>query len=246
MIIGNCLFCGKEYIKRARKYNFCSVICSNSFNKNGLIDIKLPPENEELAEFVGILLGDGYVSKYQTSVILNSIADKDYILYVVNLISKLFPKVKISLIKRKNDKALDIRFNSIIISKYFIEMGIVANNKIIPQWILNDNNFKIACLRGLFDTEGSISFKVYEGKEKVSVYKQLNFRNTNSEIIVFARDALISLGFDPTMTLKHSIYLSNNISIANFREKVGFNNPKLYLRSEVNTFEEYLKFKNLT
>lgn len=245
MILGKCLFCHKEFRKRERKYKFCSLACSSSFNKNGLISIDVPAETEYLAELMGIILGDGYVSRYQTSIVLNSIADREYIVYVTNLIKNIFPDLKISLIKRKNDKALDIRFSSRVISECFINMGIIAKNKSIPPWILENKDFKIACLRGLFDTEGSISFKIYKGKGKKSIYKQLNFRNKNEKIMLFVRDTLLSLGFKPTMSLRYSLYLSNDQSILAYRKIVGFNNLKLFSRSLITTLNEYEEYKKL-
>jgi hypothetical protein len=46
--------------------------------------------DEDLAELVGILLGDGGITMGQTVITLNSEADKDYVLYVNELENKLF------------------------------------------------------------------------------------------------------------------------------------------------------------
>lgn len=243
MILGNCLFCRNGFRKREKKYKFCSLKCSNNFNKNGLIKINLPKLNKLLAEFIGICLGDGYVSEYQTSITLNSIADKEYASYVVGLIKKLFPVLKISIFKRNKENATDIRINSKLLSNFLISMGIVANNKKVPKWILKNESYKKACVKGLFDTEGSISFKTYMGKQKKSIYKQLNFRNSNLELIKLVRDTLISLGLKPTMTLNKSLYLSNHDAISKFRKEIGFGNPKLLKRSEIINLESYEKLK---
>ncbi len=99
-------------------------------------------------------------------------------------------------------------------------------------------------MRGLFDTEGSISFKKYSSKKEVRIYKQLNFRNTDIRLISFVRDSLTALGLKCTMTLKKSLYLSNDNSISIFRDQIGFGNPKLLKRSfiyDINAYEEFLK-----
>ena len=241
MIIGKCLFCKKKFRKREQKYKFCSLICSSNYNKNGLKSIIIPSKSMELAELIGILLGDGYISKYQISITLNSIADKKYVPSVIMLIDNLFPSVGIKQIKRKNENAIDIKFNSKIIADYFYSIGIVANNKKIPEWFLNNKNYRYSCLRGLIDTEGSISFKLYNGKRKNSIYKQLNFRNKNQEILTFARNVMIELGLRPTDSRGYSIYLSNNNDINIYRMLVGFRNPKLHIRSLVYTQDEYFK-----
>lgn len=100
MITGFCLHCKKKFVKKRQVYKFCSLACSNNFNKNGLKQIKLPPYDKLLAEFVGICLGDGCVSKYQTGITLNEVADKKYIPYVIHIIDLLFPNIKIAIIKK--------------------------------------------------------------------------------------------------------------------------------------------------
>ncbi len=243
MILGKCLFCKKDFRKRTKKYKFCSLTCSSNSNKNGLIKIKLPQNSESLAEFVGICLGDGYVSKYQTQIILNSIADKDYAPYIIKLIKKLFPILKISLYKRKEENALNIRINSKIVSDFLMHMGIIAKNKKVPLWILENMSYRKACIRGLFDTEGCISFKKYQGKSKESLYKQLIFTNTNKEIIQFIRDTLINLGLKSTMSLKKNLYLSSHKDVDHFRKEIGFSNAKLLRRSFIYDMHGYHNLK---
>lgn len=243
MIIGKCLYCKREFRKREQKYKFCSLICANNFNKNGLKDIKLPSKSKFLAEFVGICLGDGCVSKYQIGITLNTIADKNYIPYVINLINYLFPTIKVKLVKKQDMNALDVRINSRIISDFLLNMGIIPNNKKVPDWILTSREYRNYCLRGLFDTEGSISFKTYVSKKGISLYKQLNFRNVNEKLMKFTRDTLKDMGLRPTMTVKKSLYLSTHESIDYFREMVGFGNPKLTERCNIRTIEEYNRWK---
>ena len=72
------------------------------------------------------------------------------------------------------------------------------NRKILSR----QDSYKRACVRGLFDTEGSISFKLYSSAKGMRVYKQLNFRNADVKLMRFVRDELADLGLKPTMTLK--------------------------------------------
>ena len=161
-------------------------------------------------------MGDGYASYYQVEITLSSIADKEYVPYVVNLSKSLFSGVTVSFVKRRNENVVSVRINSRDIAELLRSNGVVSNAKYIPEWILKNQSYRKSCIRGLFDTEGSISFKVYDGKVKVGLYKQLNFRNTNILLMTFVRDGLLSLGFKPTRTLKKSLYLSNHKSITDF------------------------------
>ena len=157
---------------------------------------------------------------------------------------KIFPKVKISVIHKK-ERAVELRLNSRVVADFFYNMGIIPYNKKIPAWIFTSASYIKFCVRGLFDTEGSISFKTYMSKKGISLYKQLNFRNYNKALILFVRDTLSSMGLSPTRSLTKSIYLSNNSSIDQFCEKIGFGNPKLAIRSKIHTIEEYFNLKKL-
>jgi hypothetical protein len=239
MIIGECLFCKQTFKKRENKRKFCSLVCASNFNKNGLKNIALPPFSVELAEFIGICLGDGCVSGYQVSVTLNKNADKEYIPYVAHLMIRLFPSLKPSLIEKRKDNAVDVRVYSKVLVNFLESMGIVSNKKVIPSWIFSKVEYRYACIRGLFDTEGSISFKKYKNRNGVSLYKQLNFRNLDINFIRFVRDTLSSIGLKPTMTLKNSLYISNHGDIDTLREVIGFSNPKLKKRSRIYSFVGY-------
>src|SRR5579872_3372218 len=197
MIIGVCLYCRKNFRKRELKRKFCSLFCSSNFNKNGLRGVKLPLLSKQLAEFVGICLGDGCITKYQVSVTLNTNADKNYIPYVKKLMEELFPQAGLSLITRK-DNATDVRINSSIVATFLKGMGIISSKKIVPLWIFSSEDFRRACVKGLFDTEGSISFKKYISKKGIVYYKQLNFRNTDINFMRLVRDTLVEIGLKPT------------------------------------------------
>jgi hypothetical protein len=242
MLVGVCYFCNVTFRKREQKYKFCSIVCANRANRNRLQQIALPSHTADLAEFIGICLGDGYVSSYQTAITLNATADKDYIPYVARLINSLFPNTTICFVKRK-DNAVDVRISSKVVAEFIKSNGIVAKAKYIPVWIQSNNEFRKACTKGLFDTEGSISFKTYLSKNRLSIYKQLNFRNIDDKLMLFVRNTLIDLGLKPTMTLKRSLYLSNNASIDLYRAEVGFGNPKLRRRSLVYDKQDYENLK---
>lgn len=229
MLLGNCLYCNKEFRKREKSYKFCSLTCSARSNKNGLRLITLPKPSQKLAEFIGICLGDGNTSKYQTGITLNSVADKDYIPYVINLSRVLFPEAHISIVHKK-EQAVEIRIYSVLVATFLQNMGIASWNKKIPEWIIKHSSYKYFCIRGLIDTEGSVSTKKYLAKCGEKVYYQLNFRCYDKDIMKFVRDALCELKLKPTMSLTKSLYISNPVGIMRYRKEVGFSNPKLSVK----------------
>lgn len=241
MDAGKCKKCKKRFKKQYKSQKFCSLTCANSYNLNGLKKVKLPRRSIKLAEFIGIVMGDGNVSKYFSAVTLNSIADAKYIPYVANLMRQLFPKAPISVMPRQGgENATRVQISSRIVADFLRFMGMVPYHKIIPDWILAKKSYRLACIRGLFDTEGSISFKTYRSQKGVRVYKQLNFRNADVQLMRFVRDNLITLGLKPTTTLRRSLYLSNTEAINTYRKKIGFSNPKLLQRSQVNDYAAYV------
>ncbi len=244
MILGLCSYCKKEFRKREQKRKFCSLFCASRFNLNHSNKVTLPKKSKTLAEFVGICLGDGCASKYQTSVSLNATADALYIPYVTTLATKLFPGATVTHVKRVKHNVVDIRINSRSVASFMKSMGIVSHAKYVPSWIVDNPTYVKACIKGLFDTEGSISFKAYNHRKGTSIYKQLNFRNVNLNLMTFVRDSLLRMGFKPTMTLKKSLYLSNHASIELYRKTMTFGNPKLLERSLICDSIAYNKWIN--
>lgn len=197
-----------------------------------------------LAEFLGIIMGDGNVSKYFTQITLNSISDVDYIKYVHNLAKSLFLKAHISIVPKKYENSTKIQISSKIVSDFLKSQGMIPFCKTIPEWVINNPKYYKSFLKGLFDTEGSISFKTYKSQKGISIYKQLNFRNADINLMKFVRDRLTDMGFKPTQTLKRSLYLSTHDAIARFRKVIGFGNKKLLQRSLVTDLSSYNRWRD--
>lgn len=187
-------------------------------------------------------LGDGTLGSYYIRIYLNSIADKEYISYVERLCRKLFKGASISVKKKGVENCMQIQISSIRVVRFLAHMNLKP--KKIPEWIYRKNSYIRSCIRGLFDTEGSISFKVYKTKKNISLYKQLNFRNANQELMKFIRDSLLLYGFKPTDTLKRSLYLSTHKEIETFRQIIGFSNQKLIDKSFIVSWDQFLKLKH--
>jgi len=137
-------------------------------------DIKLPKRNNDrLAEFLGILTGDGYMNVYRNydyivEIAGNSKSDKNFLkCYVTNLMKELF-NINPSYIERHNQNTAYLRIRSKVIFNYLLnkefKRGIKGNIK-VPEWIKENKQFTLAFIKGLFDTDGCISLKNKEGKK---------------------------------------------------------------------------------
>lgn len=229
-----CLKCGVLLKKKYSQQKFCSIACSNRNNLNNKIFFKKSlTYSEELAELFGILLGDGSVEKYYVKIYLNMIADKGYAQNVIKLIKIALPGIKPTVHIRKNRGTEEIQISSVDVCNYFKLIGFNPKNRSVPCWITEKESFTKRTIRGLFDTEGSIGVKRFEGKNGSYVYKQLTFTNTNKNILEFIRNSLCLLGFSPTKSFRYNLYISNKKDIARYFKVIGTSNPKLEKKMEI-------------
>ncbi|SRR3989344_9532451 len=117
--------------------------------------------NTKLAEFVGIMLGDGYISNkdHRLKISFNSLLDIEYLNYVNNLIKDLF-NVKTIVKHRKNENTSDLFvFNRVLIRK-ILGFGLIESPKWkraeIPSNLFRECMYK-HILRGYFDTDGCLA-----------------------------------------------------------------------------------------
>lgn len=234
-----CRNCNALFSVRYRTQIFCSIACANRFNLNNKSRVSVPKEfSKELAEFFGILLGDGGVTKYFVRIYLNRKADKGYPKRLMILIRKIFPKIKVTRSDREKRGTEEIQISSVDVCRYLWEIGFDPKSRIIPLWIVNDIEFTKATIRGLFDTEGSIGVKFYHGRKGVRVYKQLTVTNKNKNILRFLEQGLRDLGYRPTKNSEKNIYISNRKDVEKYFREIGTRNPKLKKK-----FDE--KFQNM-
>ena len=116
---------------------------------------------EKLAELVGILLGDGYLSSStnRVKISFNSKDDAKYITYVDKLLAGLFD-VKPILKQRVNENTAELYiFKRDIIGFLINNMGIKVspkwNNATIPSQFLS-SKLDLQVLKGYFDTDGCL------------------------------------------------------------------------------------------
>lgn len=173
----------------------------------------------ELAEFIGIMLGDGNLTHYQASVTLGK---KDrYAPYVSNLMERLFGVRPKTLITKTGNQV--VYLGSTRLTNWLLEMGLVFNKVRdqveMPLWIKQNRDFQQAVLRGLFDTDGSI----YLLKSRRG---QISFCNRSRPLIEAVRELLVDLGFHPSRISGHQLYLTRKEDLIEFLERIRFANEK--------------------
>lgn len=193
--------------------------------------IKKPKKNKDLAEFTGIVMGDGGITNRQVTITLHRKNDKLYAAFVVALIEKLF-FVKPSIYHKKKAMADDIVISRTELTKFcHEELGLKIGNKVkqkidIPDWIQRNKKFQIACVRGLVDTDGSIFIHRYRVGGKTYRYKKLAFTSLSLNLLYSAYSILKNLGLNPRIARDKDIWLDSQESVKNYFNLVGSHNPK--------------------
>lgn len=196
--------------------------------------------SEELAELVGISLGDGGITTSQFCITLNSEKDKEYGGFVSLLGKNLFGEIP-RMNKRRTCNAITLSYNSESLVKYLVGIGLKTGNKVkqqvdVPNWIKLDNSYRIACLRGLMDTDGGVFIHKYEVRGKVYRYKKICFTNRSVPLLRFVKNVLEELGFTPkliTNVENKKVWLYNEQEVKEYREKIGSHNKRLLKQYDI-------------
>ncbi len=218
----------KTIFSRLRRLKIDTVPHKKNKYRNQRSDIVLPLPSRELAEFIGILYGDGHISHFQISVTLGN-KELSYVRYVAILMKKVFGgQPKISVRSYESDgqvyrnRYYDVYLGSVKASKWCIEHGLVQNKRKSPvcvtDWIFSQESYMNSFLRGFFDTDGSIY--------ALSFGLQISFNNTSLSILKALQKALISLKYRPSSISCNKIYLTRKTDIKRFFQEIQPSNRK--------------------
>ena len=109
------------------------------------------------------------------------------------------------------------------ITQYGIIGNKIQNKSTIPKWILENEKFLKACLKGLIDTDGS----VFRMSQKDFNLLRISFTNFNVELLNDVRLAFIKLGFNPTKIIcNKGFFISRKDDIIKYINEIGFSNEK--------------------
>lgn len=205
------------------------------FKKHPILDrfpIKKPPFSAKLAEFVGIVLGDGGISQRQVSITLNRETDKEYIEFVKKIIKDLFDTSS-GLYPHLRSKADTIVISRTELVEYLTQkLGLKIGNKVkqridIPKWILRKKEYKIACLRGLVDTDGTLIIHRYKSKNRFYVYKKLGFTSRSFPLLKSVNGILTELKIKNRIAKdQYDIRIEAVADVKKYFDLIGSSNPK--------------------
>ncbi len=151
------------------KFDFSNVVLSYVDKKIGTA---LPKESSpELAELIGILAGDGCVScskpgkNNRVEVVFNIKDELPHMEYVKALFKIIFNLAySVQLRPSKGIAVLTKRSLGVFTFLRAIGYGKIKCIITVPDWIWENKNEAAAFVRGVFDTDGSLSLKRNHGK----------------------------------------------------------------------------------
>jgi len=159
--------------------------------------------SQGLAEFYGILVGDGCLShvpayvksgpKYSIRIFGNSTTDYEFIVHVASLINRLFGR-SVRIRKRFDCNGIEIGFSSKNVFFLLHNLGFPIGKKrriTIPPVFLRDNLW-IHVTRGIFDTDGCVVFS--RQHRSVRYYPRIEITNSSRELIDQLRQLLLQVG----------------------------------------------------
>lgn len=200
--------------------------------------IKHPKKSALLTEFIGIMLGDGNIrSNYQIAISFNSKEDLKYAYYIQRLITNLF-LVSSTIRIRDKDNSGEVVASGRNIVEFLTKCGLKKGDKVagrvdIPQWIWGLESYKIACLKGLVDTDGCFYHHRYVVSGKEYTYLKMCFTSYSPPLLKSVTTILEDLNLQPKNTAKNRVYLYSLSKLHRYFKIVGTSNPR-YLRTYKN------------
>ncbi len=157
----------KTVVKNRQSNSNSRWTIANEFGK--------PSLSVELAEFVGLVLGDGGITYNQCEISLHINDDIEYSEYVRNLANKLF-NAQATVVSYPKHNVIKVIINGMKFIKILENFGLRVGNKVkhqvnIPDWIKNNEEYLKACMRGLYDTDGT----AFTHKHTVLGHKYIHF-----------------------------------------------------------------------
>ena len=182
--------------------------------RNTELKIKYPKLSKELSEFIGILAGDGHISKgkdYEISIVAHKILDKRLLENTCyNLFKNLFG-LEPKLFHQKNIIKVRVyskKLKEFLMNTYNLPTGKKKGKLKMPPPIKQNPIYLRSYLRGLFDTDGS-----FHRHHKNTACVEITSGDARFLKEVYL--ALISLGFGPSMSGKN-LYIYDTFEINKF------------------------------
>lgn len=195
--------------------------------------------NKDLAEETGIHIGDGSMNIYKGgafyTVACHKDEDREYVDYfILPLIKRIYGKEPKPRFWSQGTYGFRISSKEIINFKHTV-LGLPLGKKTnisIPKVILKNNKLMKCFLRGLFDTDGSLTL----WKTNNKLYPRIYFSSVSKKLAEQVKEFLIKKGFRVTSwqtsyknknwNMSYRLSINGTKMLIKWMKEIGFNNPK--------------------
>lgn len=221
-----------EYRKKQwrRWWNSVGKYIKNSINTPR--NIIRPKYSARLAEFIGIVLGDGSITKRQIVICLHYRDDAEYGEFVARLARDLFSVPVAKHFRESCSINMFVISRSALVDFFVNRLGLSIGSKVkhqvdLPQWIKQNKKFAASSLRGLMDTDGSIFSECHKINGKTYSYPRLVFTNYSKPLITTVFNILKDLKFEPKIRSRGvRVTLEKRQDILRYFKIIKSHNPK--------------------
>ena len=191
------------------------------------------PLTPQLCEFLGAFIGDGFTNKYGSVYVTQITGDLklDYEYYtntLMQILKKISPSSNPKIFRIDNTARLTVYSKELYVlltNRFKFKRGKKVYFVMIPKEIIESKNIDLinSCLRGVFDTDGSVYFDKRYKKPYIRIGLQMLSKNLMKQIF----DLLSVQGIKTTITkdLK-KIQINGSENCKKFMKIVGFSNPR--------------------
>lgn len=174
--------------------------------------------NEDVSELIGVIIGDGCISKYKpkdraerTVLLITGNWETDRKYYEQTLMKSFKENFQYdaNLYHRKDDNTARLWVYDKSVVSFFIQIGLKVGPKkdiTIPKKIFQKKRNLISCIRGIFNTDGSVysrySKKYKRHAKKYTNYAVTEFKSKSKKLIKQIKNSLQKIGIKTTVISK--------------------------------------------
>lgn len=209
-------------------------------------NVKTPRLSSQLLAYeTGVHIGDGslqIIDKKTHSIRYFGHSDDDWLYFsrvLPEIIKRLYNK-DVKPLKRKNTKKCVLSICSKKIALFKKSIGLPVGNKIIlkdlPDFIKKDKELLINCLRGIADTDFTLTFN--KNHKSLHPYPEISCVMSNKDLIISLHKHLKEIGLHfnlktdvkrirkGNINIEHKITMYGKDNFLEWMDKIGFLNPK--------------------
>lgn len=193
------------------------------------------PLSEELCEFIGVIIGDGFTNKYgtmyETQIVGDKNLDKEYYFNKLSKICQSLFNIKPNIAIKEDGIRLTLyskRVFELLTKRFKIPKGVKSYTVEIPLEIQNsESKFLKATVRGMFDTDGGVGFD--KRKRYKKPYVRINYTSASKILIQqlssFLKQENIPHSIHPNRN-SQIIQINGEQNVKGFIHKIGFSNQR--------------------